>query len=204
MKKLLPGCLIAIVMGASLVACDNNDKSSADDAANKDSMDMKMDNGMADNSMTYDHAMATVTGTMPDTTVEGTVKFDKAGDNVKMMLELTIPKMANKSVAVHLHETGECGDMGKHAMGHWNPTNEAHGKWGTHPFHSGDIGNVSLDGNGKGKMDLETELWSIGGNASKNILNRALIVHSGVDDYTSQPSGDAGSRIGCAVIKEMN
>lgn len=146
-------------------------------------------------------AQAVLSGTQADTAVNGTVNFKEDNGKVKMELELTIPKMANHSVAVHIHEHGDCGDMGKGAHGHWNPTNEAHGKWGTAPFHRGDIGNVKLDGEGKGKMELETDLWTISGSDStKNILNKAIIVHGGEDDFTSQPSGNAGSRIGCGVI----
>jgi Cu-Zn family superoxide dismutase len=92
--------------------------------------------------------------------------------------------------------------MGKMAHGHWNPTKVNHGKWGSSSFHSGDIGNVSLNGEGKGTMELETDLWSVGGDSTKNILNRAIIIHGGVDDYTTQPTGNAGSRIGCGVIKK--
>ncbi|MGZ3991255.1 MAG: superoxide dismutase family protein, partial [Flavisolibacter sp.] len=55
---------------------------------------------------------------------------------------------------------------------------------------------------GKGKLKLETDLWSIGGDPLTNILDKAIIVHSGVDDYTSQPAGNAGERIGCGVIKK--
>jgi len=145
-------------------------------------------------------ALAIISGTVPDTSVIGTVEFRTVSGKVKMSLTLSIPVMANKSVAVHIHEMGECGDMGKMAHGHWNPTNQQHGKWGTGSFHSGDIGNISLDANGAGTMALETDLWTIGGDEKTNILNRSIIVHSGVDDFTSQPSGNAGSRIGCGVI----
>ena len=150
------------------------------------------------------HAMATaeITGTKPDTAVNGTASFEKDGNNVKMHLELTIPAKANKSVAVHIHAMGDCGDMGKMAGGHWNPTNENHGKWGSASYHSGDIGNVSLDGSGKGTLDLSTDRWSIGGDTTKNIIGKTIIVHGGVDDYTSQPAGNSGERIGCGIIKQ--
>jgi len=147
------------------------------------------------------HAHAAISGTYTDTTVEGSASFDQMDGKVKMVLDLTIPSKANKSVAVHLHEHGDCGDMGKGAHGHWNPTNKQHGKWGSSSFHSGDIGNVKLDGQGKGSLTLETDLWSIGGDSTTNILNRAVIVHGGVDDYVSQPAGNAGDRIGCGVIQ---
>src|SRR5690606_33162494 len=123
---------------------------------------------------------------------------------VRMMLNLTIPTKANSSVAVHLHEHGDCGEMGNNAHGHWNPTNENHGKWGEGNYHSGDIGNVELDAQGTGSMELTTDRWTIGDDTTTNILNKAVIVHSGVDDYTSQPSGNAGSRIGCGVVNQAN
>ena len=147
-------------------------------------------------------AEAPLSGTYADTTVSGTARFERQDNGkVKLVLNLAIPAKANKSVAVHLHEHGTCADTAKAAGGHWNPTNTAHGKWGEGQFHSGDIGNVKLDAQGNGKMDLETDLWAIGGSdAQKNILNKTVMVHGGVDDYKSQPTGNSGGRIGCGVI----
>jgi Cu-Zn family superoxide dismutase len=150
---------------------------------------------------TSSRATATLSGTKPDTTVNGTVQFVQNGNTVQMNLQISVPAKANQSVAVHIHDHGECGNMGKDAMGHWNPTGENHGKWGSGAYHSGDIGNVPLDAQGNGRLSLQTTRWSIGGDAKTNILNRAIIVHSGVDDYTSQPAGNAGERIGCGVIQ---
>lgn len=149
------------------------------------------------------HAVAELSGTKPDTTVSGTVHFEQEGNKVEMKLEISVPSKANQSVAIHIHEHGDCGDMGKGAMGHWNPTNQSHGKWGSSSFHAGDIGNINLDDKGNGKMELETDLWSIGGDSKTDILGKSIIVHSGVDDYTSQPSGNSGERIGCGVIKKQ-
>lgn len=146
-------------------------------------------------------AVATLAATYPDTTVNGTVRFETESDGeVKMTLDITIPAKANQTVAVHIHEHGNCGDTAHHAGGHWNPTNAAHGKWGSNAFHVGDIGNVTLDASGKGTMTLETRLWSIGGDAQKNILDKAIIVHGGTDDFTTQPTGGAGNRVACGVI----
>lgn len=147
------------------------------------------------------HAVADLKATT-DTTLNGTADFTTETDGkVKMKLELNVPQKANKSVAVHIHAMGDCGDMGKAAGGHWNPTNMQHGKWGSSSFHSGDIGNVKLDMNGKGSMELETDLWSLGGDEKTNILGKTLMVHGGSDDFISQPAGNAGSRIGCGVIQ---
>lgn len=146
-------------------------------------------------------AHADIDATKSDTTGSGRADFTSKPDGtVELNLKVSFPKMAGKSVAVHIHEHGDCSDFGKGAHGHWNPTNEAHGKWGSSAFHSGDIGNVSLDAKGEGTLTLSTNRWSIGGDEKTNILNRSIIVHSGVDDYTTQPTGNAGTRIGCGLI----
>jgi superoxide dismutase, Cu-Zn family len=142
-----------------------------------------------------DAATATLSGTVPDTTLTGTAEFMQQNGKVKMVLNITCLKMANKSVAVHLHEMGDCGDMGKMAHGHWNPTNQQHGKWGSSSFHSGDIGNVSLDAAGKGTLEMETDLWSIGTDDKTNILNRSVIVPAPVLAAVLSPKNNYGSLI---------
>lgn len=146
-------------------------------------------------------ARADITSTRADTTGTGTANFKVNSDGkVELKLKVNFPVMGYKSVAVHLHEHGDCSDSGKGAHGHWNPTVENHGKWGSASYHSGDIGNITLDQNGDGEITLVSDRWTIGGDEKTNILNRAVIVHSGVDDYETQPSGNSGSRIGCGVI----
>ncbi|MBC7744117.1 MAG: superoxide dismutase family protein [Flavobacterium sp.] len=146
-------------------------------------------------------AHADVSSTKADTAGKGRAEFrNKRDGSVELELQLSFPVMANKSVAVHLHEHGDCSDSGKGAHGHWNPTQESHGKWGSAQYHSGDIGNINLNSKGEGRIKLSSNRWTIGGDDKTNILNRSIIVHSGVDDYTTQPSGNSGSRIGCGVI----
>ena len=148
------------------------------------------------------HAEAKLSGTYADTVVEGTVIFDAdTSGKIKMTMDISVPAKAGKSVAVHIHEHGDCGDTAKLAHGHWNPTNALHGKWGSAGFHSGDIGNVKLNAKGKGSLTLTTDLWTLGGNPDKNILGKSIIVHGGIDDFKTQPSGNAGTRIGCGVIQ---
>lgn len=187
-----------VTSSSAIISCGGS--TSADNTKDSASSTMSMDTSTAMAANTT-HAEAIITGTKADTTVDGKVSFDADNGKVKMMLDLTIPKMANKMVAVHIHEHPDCGDNGKATHGHWNPTNSSHGKWGGDSFHLGDIGNVQLDAQGKGTMELSTELWTLGSDTLSSVLNRAIIVHSGVDDYKTQPTGNAGSRIGCGVIK---
>jgi superoxide dismutase, Cu-Zn family len=189
---------IPVLLAFLAVSCNNSETTTTD--AKSDTTTSASTQPSGDNNATA--AEAVLSGTNADTSVSGTVRFTESDGKVKMVLDLTIPKMANKTVAVHIHEHGACGDMGKEAHGHWNPTNAKHGKWGSADFHRGDIGNVDLNGEGKGSLEMETDLWSVSGSDStKNILNRAIIVHGGKDDFTTQPTGNAGSRIGCGVIQ---
>ena len=107
--------------------------------------------------------------------------------------------------AIHLHESADCSsDDGTSTGGHWNPTGQPHGKWGDEAgYHKGDIGNFHADEKGNGTVTFSTDEWCIGcGDPAKDIVGKAIIVHQGVDDFTSQPSGAAGARISCAGIIE--
>jgi hypothetical protein len=90
---------------------------------------------------------------------------------------------------------------GSSAGGHWNPTFKSHGKWGSASYHKGDIGNFTADAKGNGTITLTTSEWCIGcGDNTKDILGKGLIVHEGADDFTTQPTGNAGGRVACSAI----
>jgi len=134
----------------------------------------------------------------------GTAKFYSLADGkIKMDLEINMPEKADSTVAVHFHEHGDCGNMGENTHGHWNPTNEPHGKWDSASFHSGDIGNIKLDGKGHATLSVTTDRWSATDGDTKNIIGRGIIVHGGTDDYTTQPTGNSGPRVGCGVIEQV-
>ncbi len=190
---------LSLFIGITAACTSTNTTGTTDDSTmHADSMSSDTTGGMMGMA---DKAHADISATKTDTAGSGTAHFAKKDDGtVELTLNVSFPKMANKTVAVHLHEHGDCGDAGKGAHGHWNPTNEAHGKWGSAAYHSGDIGNVQLNAEGSGSVTVSSDRWTIGGDDKTNILGRAVIVHSGVDDYKTQPTGNAGSRIGCGVI----
>jgi Cu-Zn family superoxide dismutase len=149
-------------------------------------------------------ATAVLTETADNTKNIGTVKFFELSDGkIRMDLEMDYAARADSNVAVHFHEHGDCGNMGENTHGHWNPTNEQHGKWGSGAYHSGDIGNIHLDAKGKGKVSVTTDRWSTKDGDVKNIIGRGIIVHGGTDDYKTQPTGNSGPRVGCGVIEAV-
>lgn len=133
---------------------------------------------------------------------QGVVKFTQKGNMVE--LDMTVHNLASHGVhATHIHEFGDCSSAdGSSAGGHWNPTKEKHGKWGNHEHHSGDLGNLKADINGTARLVMKTDRWCIGcEDEAKNIIGKSIIIHAKADDFKTQPTGDAGGRIGCAEIK---
>jgi Cu-Zn family superoxide dismutase len=136
-----------------------------------------------------------------DSGVSGDVTFTEDGD--KVMMKAVFSGLSEGEHAIHLHEKADCSaDDGTSTGGHWNPTFQPHGQWGAEEgYHKGDIGNFTADADGNATVEFETDEWCIGcDDETMNILGKAVIVHQGVDDFTSQPSGAAGARISCTGI----
>ena len=132
--------------------------------------------------------------------VTGQAVFTQDGDDI--MLAVDIQGASPGLHAIHIHETGDCSASdGTSAGGHWNPTSEDHGRWGGDSFHLGDLGNIPVANDGTGYIERTTDLWGLGNGSDLDIVGKAIIVHAGEDDFTSQPSGAAGGRIGCGVIQ---
>ncbi|EDP71849.1 Copper-Zinc superoxide dismutase [Flavobacteriales bacterium ALC-1] len=138
-----------------------------------------------------------------DSKVEGVVTFKENDGVVTMTAKMT--GLTEGTHAIHIHEKADCSSPdGKSSGGHWNPTGQPHGKWGVDTgYHKGDIGNFKVATDGEGIVTLATDEWCIGcGDDTKDITGKAVVVHQGTDDFTSQPSGAAGARVSCAGIIE--
>jgi Cu-Zn family superoxide dismutase len=136
-------------------------------------------------------------------TAGGTIEFIEDSGVVKMIA--TLSGLTPGTHAIHIHEKADCtAEDGTSAGGHWNPTFAPHGKWGDEAgFHKGDIGNVEADEQGNATLTMKTDEWCIGcGDEKKDILGKAIIVHQGTDDFTTQPTGAAGGRVSCGGIIE--
>lgn len=132
--------------------------------------------------------------------VTGKAVFHEEGG--KVTLKIKIEGADPGTHAVHLHETGDCSAAdGASAGGHWNPSHEDHGKWSASPFHHGDIGNIEVGKDGKGELTLTTDLWTIGGAPETDVIGKGVIIHAKADDFTTQPTGNAGGRVGCGVVQ---
>lgn len=109
---------------------------------------------------------------------------------------------AGKTVALHIHETGSCNDMGKAAGGHFNPADKPHGHPGSLESHAGDLPNVTANEQGVAAINYVNNKISVAMAGPNSVYRRAFIVHAGADDYVTQPSGGSGDRIACGIIEK--
>ena len=107
----------------------------------------------------------------------------------------------NQEHGLHIHEVGDCssGD-GMSTKGHFNPFGKPHGNPSSGERHAGDMPAIKGEKNGRGKVDVQLDTITVTPGPG-SIIGKAVIVHAAPDDYTTQPTGNAGARIACGVIK---
>jgi len=101
---------------------------------------------------------------------------------------------------IHVHPIGRCDPPDFASAGtHWNPTGKQHGLNNPQGPHAGDLPNVEVAANG-----VLNATVTVAGATMANLLDAdgaALVIHGQADDYVTDPSGNSGPRIACAVIR---
>ena len=131
----------------------------------------------------------------------GTVDFYQVGNKVRVVGTVN-GLVPGREHGFHVHEAGDCssGD-GMSAKGHFNPHGKPHGNPQSAERHAGDMPSLRADASGSAKVDTELDIVTVtSGPAS--VVGRGLIVHADPDDYKTQPTGNAGARLACAVIQK--
>ena len=123
--------------------------------------------------------------------LKGTVKFYPVNCGTLVVAEVTgLPKSETGFFALHIHEGERCSGVGfADTLGHFNPTGAEH------PRHAGDLPPL-LSQNGRAFLAVETNRFSVW-----EIIGRTVVIHSGADDFHTQPAGNAGNKIACGVIR---
>jgi len=132
-------------------------------------------------------------------TVSGLVTFTQEGDAVRVAGQIS-GLAPNTEHGFHIHEKGDCssGD-GMSAGGHFNPSGQQHGAHDQAMHHAGDLASLKADGNGVAKFSYTSTTIRVGGGAT-DVIGHGLIVHRDADDFKTQPTGNSGARVACAVI----
>ena len=124
---------------------------------------------------------------------EVSIRTDPTGTH----LDLRATGLSPGAHGVHVHMVGRCDAPGfTTAGGHWNPTTRLHGHRNPGGFHAGDLGNLTAGADGKARAMLHLPA----GSEVADPDGAALVVHARADDEATDPSGNSGDRIACAVI----
>ena len=139
------------------------------------------------------------TGAVAPNPVAGSVRFTALPHGVRVAGEVR-GLAPNSEHGFHIHEKGDCADDGNAAGGHFNAGGTVHGQFDTPASHAGDLPSLRAGDDGTARLDVEAHAISLGTGAPNDVLGRALVVHRDRDDFTSQPAGNSGPRLACAVI----
>lgn len=128
-----------------------------------------------------------------DNSLCGTVKLIPHRDGTLVVADINgLPDTETNFFALHIHEGKDCCGSGfPNTGGHYNPCATAH------PRHAGDLPPL-LNCGGKAYMAVFTNRFHV-----KDVIGRTVVIHGHPDDFKTQPSGDAGSKIACGVIRSV-
>ncbi|HZD53879.1 MAG TPA: superoxide dismutase family protein, partial [Woeseiaceae bacterium] len=136
-------------------------------------------------------------------TTGGRITLTREGNQVR--IQGTVTGLTPGEHGFHIHEKGDCSASdASSAGGHFAPQHHPHGSPQDPPeqHHVGDLGNITAGNNGEAGVDVTSSLIRLSGPDS--VIDKAIIVHGGKDDFESQPSGNSGPRVGCGVIRTVD
>lgn len=134
--------------------------------------------------------------------LKGTATFTEQPDGVKV--SIAVEGLKPGAHGAHIHENADCSASdAKSAGGHYNPDQHDHALPPKEQRHLGDLGNMTVEKDGKGTLDIVIPGANLKPGDPHSFLNRSVIVHEKKDDG-GQPVGNAGGRVGCGEIKEKS
>lgn len=195
----------SLMCGAALLgACKAQTNQDANDVLNmqNDSQGVPV-NGAADSTGTS----TTGAGKVQDSVLRtadgkdvGTVSVREEAGGV--VLTVAARNMKPGTYGMHIHAVGKCeGPKFESAGAHWNPDNKQHGIKNPQGPHAGDLPNLVIGAAGSGGSNFNLSAALHGGLAP--LLDQdgaALVIHAKADDMKTDPSGNSGDRIACAVL----
>jgi Cu-Zn family superoxide dismutase len=132
----------------------------------------------------------------------GTVTLTQTPHGV--LLALTAKGLPPGEHAFHVHAVGKCEPPFTSAGGHFNPDGHKHGMMAPEGQHAGDMPNLHIPASGEIAVEVQNAAITLEKGKPNSVFDAdgsAIVIHAGKDDYKTDPTGDAGGRIACAVIE---
>lgn len=192
--RILPA-LIA-VPALALAACAENEPVDPNADANIDLPAIEPANAAA-NTADAKPAAVTVDFLGGDRVARGTVTAaDSPGGLTLTLAGMNLPAGTH---GIHLHMTGKCEPPRFDSAGpHFNPANKKHGTDNPDGPHQGDLPNVEVAAGG-----ALNQVLNVPGLTMEQLADAdgtALVIHAKPDDNKTDPSGESGDRIACALV----
>lgn len=152
-----------------------------------------------ENNAVSEIAAAYIKGSAAYPGISGSVKFLQVRKGVMVTAEISGLPHSQESCkggifGFHIHEGASCSGNAEDAFAdvktHYNPDGCAH------PYHAGDMPPL-FENNGYAYMSFLTDRFNV-----SDIIGRTVVIHSGPDDFNTQPGGNSGKKIACGEIRQ--
>jgi len=134
----------------------------------------------------------------------GNVTLTQMPDGM-VVVSTSVKGMPPGDHGIHIHAVGSCAPTFDAAGPHYNPMAKQHGLENPNGAHAGDMPNLTIQPDGRGTLEAKTNLVSItpGPITIFDTDGSAVVIHAQTDDQKTDPSGNSGSRIACAVLQPV-
>jgi superoxide dismutase, Cu-Zn family len=120
-----------------------------------------------------------------------------------VLLKVSVKGLPAGEHAFHVHAVGKCEPPFDSAGGHFNPGGKKHGLMAPEGHHAGDMPNLHVPQSGELVVEVVNTAVTLEPGKPNSLFGpngTAIVIHAGVDDYKTDPAGNAGGRIACGVI----